>query len=53
MSFTMILFFAYLMMGMGVFIAFRRKHKVFGIGLLFAMVLGILILGYMWLRSPM
>lgn len=53
MSFTMILFLVYLIMGIGAFIAFRRKHKAFGMGLLLVMVLGILILGYMWIHSPM
>ena len=53
MSFTMILLLVYLIWGIGAFIAFRRKHKAFGMGLLLVMALGILILGYMWIHSPM
>ena len=53
MSFTMILFLVYLIMGMGAFIAFRRKHKAVGMGLLLVMAFGILILGYMWIHFPM
>ena len=53
MSFTMILFLAYLIRGIGAFIAFRRKYKAFGMGLLVVMALDILVLGYMWIHSPM
>ena len=35
------------------FIAFKRKHKAIGIALLLVIVLSVLILGYMWIHSPM
>ena len=53
MSFTMLLLLAYIVMGVGSFIAFKRKHKAIGIALLLVIVLSILILGYMWIHSPM
>ena len=34
MSFTMLLLLAYIVMGVGSFIAFKRKHKAIGIALL-------------------
>lgn len=46
MSFTMLLLLAYIVMGVGSFIAFKRKHKAIGIALLLVIVLSILILGY-------
>ncbi len=45
--------FAYIVMGVGSFIAFKRKHKAIGIALLLVIVLSVLILGYMWIHSPM
>ena len=39
--------------GVGSFIAFKRKHKAIGIALLLVIVLSVLILGYMWIHSPM
>ena len=57
MSFTMLLLLAYIVMGVvmgvGSFIAFKRKHKAIGIALLLVIVLSILILGHMWIHSPM
>ena len=53
MSFTILLLLVYIIMSIGTFIAFKRKHKVIGIALLLVIVLSILILGYMWVRSPM
>ena len=53
MSFTMSLLLAYIVMGVGSFIAFKRKHKAIGIALLLVIVLSVLILGYMWIHSPM
>ena len=53
MSFTILLLFAYIIMSVGAFIAFKRKYKVIGIALLLVIVLSILILGYMWVHSPM
>ena len=53
MSFTMLLLLVYAIIGAGAFIAFQRKHKSVGITLLFVMVLSILVLGYMWIHSPM
>lgn len=57
MSFTMLLLLAYIVMGVvmgvGSFIAFKRKHKAIGIALLLVIVLSVLILGYMWIHSPM
>ena len=57
MSFTMLLLLTYIVMGVGSFIAFERKHKAigiaFGIALLLVIVLSVLILGYMWIHSPM
>ena len=53
MSFTMILLLAYIIMSLGAFIAFKRKHKAIGIALLIVIVLSIFILGYMWIHSPM
>lgn len=53
MSFTMRLLLAYSIMGVGAVIAFQRKHKAVGIGLLLVMVLGIFVLGYLWINSPM
>ena len=47
MSFTMLLLLAYIVMGVGSFIAFKRKHKAIGIALLLVIVLSVLILGYM------
>ena len=52
MSFTMLLLLAYIV-GVGSFIAFKRKHKAIGIALLLVIVLSVLILGYMWIHSPM
>ena len=53
MSFTMLLLLAYIVMGVGSFITFKRKHKAIGIALLLVIVLSILILGHMWIHSPM
>lgn len=53
MSFTMLLLLAYIVMGVGSFIAFKRKHKAIGIALLLVIVLSVLILGYIWIHSPM
>lgn len=53
MSFTMLLLLAYIVMVWEVFIAFKRKHKAIGIALLLVIVLSVLILGYMWIHSPM
>ena len=57
MSLTMLLLLAYIVMGVvmgvGSFIAFKRKHKAIGIALLLVIVLSVLILGYMWIHSPM
>ena len=36
----------------GAFIAFQRRHKAIGIVFLLVMVLSILILGYLWIHSP-
>ena len=44
MSFTMLLLLAYIVMGVGSFIAFKRKHKAIGIALLLVIVLSVLIL---------
>ena len=46
MSFTMSLLLAYIVMGVGSFIAFKRKHKAIGIALLLVIVLSVLILRY-------
>ena len=53
MSFTMLLLLAYIVMSVGSFIAFKRKHKAIGIALLLVIVLSVLILGYIWIHSPM
>lgn len=53
MSFTMLLLLAYIVMGVGSFIAFKREHKAIGIALLLVIVLSVLTLGYMWIHSPM
>lgn len=53
MSFTMLLLLSYSIMSVGSVIAFKRKHKAVGIGLLLAMVLSIFVLGYLWINSPM
>ena len=53
MSFTMLLLLAYIVMGVGSFIAFKREHKAIGIVLLLVTELSVLILGYMWIHSPM
>ena len=53
MSFTMLLLLAYAVMIAGAFIAFQRRHKAIGIVFLLVMVLSILILGYLWIHSPM
>lgn len=53
MSFTGLLLLVYVIMGTGTFLAFRRKQKEIGMALLFAMLLSIMILGYMWIHSPM
>lgn len=53
MSFTVLLLLAYAVMIAGAFIAFQRRHKVIGIVFLLVMVLSILILGYLWIHSPM
>ena len=53
MSFTMLLLFAAIIMSAGAFMAFRRQHKIMGTILVLIMVLGILILGYLWIHSPM
>ena len=53
MRFTMLLLLAYIIMGVGIFIAFQRKHKAIDIALLLIMVISVLILGYMWIHSPM
>ena len=39
--------------GVGSFIAFKRKHTAIVIALLLVIVLSVLILGYMWIHSPM
>ena len=39
MSFTMLLLLAYIVMSVGSFIAFKRKHKAIGIALLLVIVL--------------
>ena len=41
MSFTMLLLLAYIVMGVGSFIAFKRKHKAIGIALLLVIVLSV------------
>ena len=53
MSFTGLLLLAYTAMSAGAFIAFRQKRKAIGAALLLAMLSGILVLGYLWLHSPM
>lgn len=53
MSFTMLSLLAYAVMIAGAFIAFQRRHKAIGIVFLLVMVLSILILGYLWIHSPM
>ena len=37
MSFTMLLLLAYIVMGVGSFIAFKRKHKAIGISVSFVL----------------
>ena len=49
----MLLLLAYAVMIAGAFIAFQRRHKAIGIVFLLVMVLSILILGYLWIHSPM
>lgn len=34
-------------------IAFRQKQKALGAGLLLAVVLSVVVIGYLWVRSPM
>ena len=53
MSFTMLLIFAYLILIAGAVIALHNKHKAIGIALLVVMALSILVLGYLWIHSPM
>lgn len=53
MGFTTLLLLGYLILSVVAVITFKWKHKVIGIGLLLVMVLSILILGYMWIHSPM
>ena len=48
-----VLLLAYAVMIAGAFIAFQRRHKAIGIVFLLVMVLSILILGYLWIHSPM
>ena len=53
MSFTMLLLLAYIVMVWEVLSLLKRKHKAIGIALLLVIVLSVLILGYMWIHSPM
>lgn len=53
MSFTTKLLLAYLLLGTGAVIALRRKRKAIGAALILAIVASLLILGYLWVNSPM
>lgn len=53
MSFTTLLILTYIIMSAGLFVAFRRKHKAIGTVLLLVIAMSILILGYLWIHSPM
>ena len=53
MSFTSKLFLAYLLLGTGAVIAQKRKQKAIGAVLILVIVASILILGYLWVTSPM
>lgn len=53
MGFTMKLLLAYIILSVGAGIAFQQKHNAIGIGLLLAIGISVLILGYLWMYSPM
>lgn len=53
MSFTSKLFLAYLLLGTGAAIALKRKQRRIGAALILVIAASILILGYLWVTSPM
>lgn len=53
MSFMALLGITYLLLIVLSVLAFRKRKKVIGIALIAIMVLGIAVLGYLWITSPM
>lgn len=53
MGFTAKLFLAYLLLGAGAVIAQKRKQKAIGTALILVIAASLLILGYLWITSPM
>lgn len=53
MGFTAGLFIIYLLLALAVMLSFKRRKMAFVKFLIGIMVLGILVLGYLWFTSPM
>lgn len=53
MGFTTKLLLAYMILGAGAVVALKRKQKAIGAALILVIVASILILGYLWVTSPM
>lgn len=53
MGFTAWLMLFYIIMAVFTIFAFRRKKKAIGICLVAVIVVSIIVLGYMWVTSPM